>query len=182
MSQEADLRTVEVCRVPAADGLVSKTPISERRFEDCDEPTKILTCRELTGQLAPLDQWALGPGSAKLIGRLFSQRGVEAEMAPYLLVVGFSVPKEAVARFDDWYETEHSGLLLEADGWLRIRRYVIEESVGVEWTHMAIHELATLKVLDSPERERARNGPKRLALADEFWYALGGRWLGRVLS
>lgn len=95
----------------------------------------------------------------------------------YLFVVAFAVPEEARERFDDWYDTEHAPLLLEAPDWLRVHRYRVLNGDGGAWTHLALHELSSLDVMRSPERARARNGPKRDALAGESWFAESGRWL-----
>jgi hypothetical protein len=100
----------------------------------------------------------------------------------YLSVVAFAVPDEFTAAFDDWYEGEHVPLLLEADDWLRVRRYRVLDGTGGPWTHLALHELASAEVMDSPERARARRGPLRDALAANDWFARSGRWLYEQIS
>ncbi len=97
-------------------------------------------------------------------------------------VVAFAVPDEDAAQFDDWYETEHVAMLLEAEDWLRVRRYRVIDGAGGPWTHIAIHELANAEVMDSPERARARRGPKRDALVDREWFGRSGRWVYQQLS
>jgi hypothetical protein len=93
----------------------------------------------------------------------------------YLLAVALTVPDSDVAELDDWYDSEHAPMLLAAPDWLRVRRY--RASPGAPWTHLALHELANLKVLDSPERAAAREAPKRQAVANSAWYATSVRWL-----
>lgn len=100
----------------------------------------------------------------------------------YLSVVAFEVPDEDVEAFDDWYENEHVAALLKADSWLRVRRWRVLSGDGGPWTHLALHELADLDVMDSPERAAARVGPKRDALAGREWFQMSGRWLYRVLN
>ncbi|MGP4110596.1 hypothetical protein ACTWP5_06730 [Streptomyces sp. 4N509B] len=97
----------------------------------------------------------------------------------HLAVVAFAVPEEDEERFDDWYETEHSPLLLRAADWLRVRRYRVVDGDGGPWTHFAVHELASAEVMDSPERAAARRGPKRAPLAEKEWFGDSGRWLYR---
>lgn len=97
----------------------------------------------------------------------------------FAAVVAFAVPDEDVEQFDDWYETEHSPMLLKADGWLRVRRYRVLSGAGGPWTHFAVHELANAEVMDSPERAAARRGPKREALVDRPWFGQSGRWFYR---
>jgi hypothetical protein len=100
----------------------------------------------------------------------------------YLSVVAFAVPDEHQAAFDRWYETEHVPMLLEADDWLRVRRYRVLDGEGGPWTHIALHELASVEVMDSPERARARKGPLRDALVGHDWFGRSGRWLYEQLS
>jgi hypothetical protein len=100
----------------------------------------------------------------------------------YLSVVAFSVPQEYEAQFEDWYEVEHIPMLLEADDWLRVRRYRVLDGDGGPWTTIALHELASVEAMDSPERARARQGPKRDALAGLDWFGRSGRWLYERIS
>jgi hypothetical protein len=99
----------------------------------------------------------------------------------YLFVVAFSVPESDEPDFDDWYENEHIDLLMKADDWLRVRRYKVISGEGGDWTHLALHELASLEVMSSAEREAARKGPKRDALADRPWFGKSGRWLYQTI-
>ena len=100
----------------------------------------------------------------------------------YLSAVAFAVPDEFEAAFDEWYEHEHVPMLLEAGDWLRVRRYRVLDGAGGPWTHLALHELASAEVMDSPERARARKGPLRDALAGNDWFARSGRWLYAQIS
>jgi hypothetical protein len=100
----------------------------------------------------------------------------------FISVVAFPVPDGQEQEFDDWYEGEHIPMLLEAEDWLRVRRYRVIDGDGGPWTHFAIHELASTAVMDSPERARARKGPRRDALADREWFGRSGRWLYEQLS
>jgi hypothetical protein len=100
----------------------------------------------------------------------------------YVSAVAFAVPDGEVAEFDDWYEGEHVPLLLKAPDWLRVRRYRVVDGEGGPWTHLALHELASAEVMNSPERARARVGPMRDRLANRPWFAESGRWLYRQLS
>lgn len=104
------------------------------------------------------------------------------EPGPFLSVVAFAVPEEDRAAFDDWYETEHVPALLKADDWLRVRRWRVRSGDGGPWTHIALHDLASREVMDSPERAAARVGPKRDALAGRDWFTRSGRWLYEVLN
>lgn len=100
----------------------------------------------------------------------------------FLSVVAFAVPEEQTAEFDTWYETEHAPMLLEAPGWLRVRRYRVVSGDGGPWTRLAVHELASTRVMDSPERARARRGPLRDRLAGRDWFQASGRWLYEQIS
>jgi hypothetical protein len=109
-----------------------------------------------------------------------SDTGPAGETAGVLSVVGFSVPEEDRADFEAWYAEEHVPLLMEADGWLRVRRYrVLPGHDGPPWTHLALHELRDADVMDAPERERARTTDWRDRLARRPWFGSSGRWLYR---
>lgn len=106
----------------------------------------------------------------------------ERTHGPYLSVTAFAVPEADTREFNDWYELEHEPMLLEAADWLRVRRYRVLEGEGGPWTHLALHELASLAVMDSPERARARKGPRRDTLAGRPWFSASGRWLYEEIS
>lgn len=124
------------------------------------------TCTEISDTAAT---GSAGPGSLPDAG--------------VLMVVAFAVPDSDAEDFDGWYDTEHVPLLMGADGWLRVRRYrALPGSEGPPWTHLALHELADLAALDSPERARARDTPWRDRLAARPWFAGSGRWLYRPID
>lgn len=100
----------------------------------------------------------------------------------FLSAVAFAVPEDQTAEFDTWYETEHVPLLLEASDWLRVRRYRVISGDGGPWTRLALHELASKEVMDSPERARARRGPLRDRLSGRDWFTASGRWLYERIS
>jgi hypothetical protein len=111
-----------------------------------------------------------------------SDSGAPDRETTHLSVVAFTVPQEDAAALEDWYESEHTPALLEADDWLRVRRYRVISGEGGPWTDLALHELGSAEVMDSPEREAARKGPKRDALAERDWFGNSGRWLYEVIS
>lgn len=119
-------------------------------------------------------------GFTRYICSTVSDRGNPA-FGPVLSVNAFKVPAQHRQAFDDWYENEHIGRLLAGAGWLRVRRFAVTESDDDKWTHFALHELASRSVMDSPEREHARSGPKRDALAKNEWFNTSGRWLYRTI-
>lgn len=120
-------------------------------------------------------------GFTRYTCELLSDAGAAGEHS-HLAVVAFAVPEEDAAQFADWYETEHTPMLLRAADWLRVRRYRVRNGEGGPWTHFALHELASREVMDSPERAAARKGPKRDALVGKAWFDRSDRWLYRHLS
>ena len=116
-----------------------------------------------------------GEAVACAAAELVADSGVADREPTHLIMVAFPVPSEACAAFDDWYETEHTPLLLGAEDWLRVRRYRIV--AGGRWSRIAVHDLASLEVLDSPARQASAAGPKRQLMARHAWYADPGRWL-----
>lgn len=115
-------------------------------------------------------------GFTRYTCREISDSGPTGRSARFLAVVAFAVPDEDLEQFDDWYETEHSQMLLKADDWLRVRRYDVLSGEGGPWNRLALHHLASREVMDSPERAAARVGPKREALVGREWFGQSGRW------
>lgn len=118
-------------------------------------------------------------GFTRYIADLISDTGeVPMRESTVLSVVAFSVPASDEEQFEDWYQGEHVGLLMQVPGWLRVRRYRVRPGfAGLPFTHFALHELADASVMDAPERERARTTEKRDRLADRDWFSQSGRWL-----
>jgi hypothetical protein len=107
-----------------------------------------------------------------------ADHGKTQQPGPVLMVVAFRVPVSRCAEVDDWYEREHAPLLLEAEGWLRVRRYHGVASQGASiWTHVALHDLRAVTVLDSKERAFARSTAWRARLSQESWFEQAGRWV-----
>jgi hypothetical protein len=100
---------------------------------------------------------------------------------PVLLVVAFDVPEAEHADLDEWYETEHTELLMRVPGWLRVRRYRVRSADGASWTHLALHDLASRDVLDRPERSIAHDAPGRQEISQRPWFQ-PGRWIYEVIS
>lgn len=121
-------------------------------------------------------------GFTRYTCRQISDTGPAGRAGDYLAVVAFAVPEADLDQFDDWYETEHSPMLLKADDWLRVRRYEVLTGDGGPWNRLALHQLASAEVMNSPERAAARLGPKREALADRPWFVRSGRWLYHVIA
>lgn len=91
----------------------------------------------------------------------------------YLYLVTFTVPADRQEDFDAWYEEDHLPLLMANEHWLRCRRYAIAAGEPPEVTRAAVHELADLAAMSSPERERARASDWRARLASEPWFGNG---------
>jgi hypothetical protein len=119
-------------------------------------------------------------GSARYAGEELADSG-PVPPVPVLLVVAFEVPEEDHATLDDWYENEHTELLMRVPGWLRVRRYLVRSARGGSWTHLALHDLASRDVLDRPERSLASDAPIRQELVQRPWFQ-PGRWIYEVIS
>lgn len=121
----------------------------------------------------------LAPGSARYLCDPLTDTGEVSDVLGALSVVAFDVPAADEAQFEDWYQGEHVGLLMQVPGWCRVRRYRVPADAchGPRWTHLALHEIAGPDVMDRPERAAARKTPRRDALAQKPWFARSGRWL-----
>ncbi|RKE74305.1 DUF4286 family protein [Pseudorhodoplanes sinuspersici] len=90
--------------------------------------------------------------------------------APILYAVWFNVPQDRASEFNDWYESEHIPLLMKAQDWRMVRRFRIVDGEPGTWSHLALHYLASIAALQSPEREVARKTAWRDKLAAESWF------------
>jgi hypothetical protein len=135
-------------------------------YEQVDPPVAIADCTDVHGD------------AARYLCVETEDSGASAEPGRVLMIVAFCVPEQRAAEVEQWYRQEHGPLLLRAPGWLRMRRYrPISSSGGPRWTHLALHELRSLAVLDSHERALARSTPWRALLAREPWFEQAGRWV-----
>jgi len=99
-----------------------------------------------------------------------------------LMIVAFNMPTARTDEVERWYRQEHAPMLLRAPGWLRMRRYEpIQAAGGQPWTHLALHELRDVAVLESAERALARSTPWRAQLEQESWFAQAGRFIYEYL-
>lgn len=128
-------------------------------------------------QPSELTKWMLASvnGFTRYTGNLISEQineKVEEDPydAPILYPVMFEVPIEREAEFNDWYIQDHVPTLLKNQDWLACRRYRIESGDPENWTHIALHYLRNIDVLDCEERKEARNSPWRDKLAKEEWF------------
>lgn len=107
--------------------------------------------------------------------------GVDDSELGVLYVVAFTVPEHDESDFEDWYEREHVPLLMKVPGWQRIRRFRVRPGGdGPAWTHLALHELRDVEVLDAPERAAARDTDQRRELASRPWFT-SSRWVYRPI-
>jgi hypothetical protein len=121
-------------------------------------------------------------GFTRYICTEISDTGSVDEQGGVLSVVAFSVPAADEDEFETWYAGEHVPLLMKVDGWLRVRRYRTQPGHdGPPWTHLALHELRDLSVMDSPDRAKARATAARDRLARHAWFGQSGRWLYRPI-
>ena len=90
--------------------------------------------------------------------------------APVLYAVMFEVPSHREEEFNRWYEEDHVPTLLKNERWLACRRYRLDSGEPGNWTHLALHYLADIDVLQCEERTEARNSPWRARLAAEDWF------------
>lgn len=89
---------------------------------------------------------------------------------PMVYAVLFSVPASREVEFNRWYEDEHLDLLLGCNHWLACRRFRLATPHPYGRTHLALHYLADLRALESPEREIAIRTPWRDRLVAEGWF------------
>lgn len=164
--------------------------VGAQRYRDADRP-KYLAVYELESEAALQSQeyqsvkehpngetrWILSnvTATSRYVGTEISDQrkdGLKTDPfeAPILYPVFFSVPDDAADDFNAWYTQEHVPMLLKNKNWLMCRRFLITDADPQPWTHLALHYLADVSALDSPEHEAAENTEWRAKLAAEAWF------------
>jgi len=164
--------------------------LSARRYREADRPNYLAVYEledeatlesEAYAKIRSLPhaetRWILDnvAGRARYVGNLISDQrrddlADDALDAPVLYSVFFSVPDDRAEDFNAWYTQEHVPMLLECRQWLSCRRFLIQDGEPQPWTHLALHYLADVAALDSPERAAARETEWRRRLSAEPWF------------
>ncbi len=107
---------------------------------------------------------------ARQVSEMRQRASTDDPMAcPILYTVRFAVPHAVQADFDDWYESEHIPMALGSPLWTMTRRYRFESDEPT-FTHLAVHHLADVRALQSPQMKAARLTPWRAKFAKEAWF------------
>jgi len=94
-----------------------------------------------------------------------------------LFVVPFALDEHQRQEIERFYEEEHESILLEAPDWLRVSRYAVTSCHGAGWTDVVVHDLASVKVLESPEVRRSQSTEWRQRLGGEAYFTSEPRYL-----
>ncbi len=94
----------------------------------------------------------------------------EALGAEIAIGVFFALPDDRAAEFVDWYESEHTPILLGNPHWHMVRYMRIVDANPQPFTHMFIHYVDDISVLQSDEVVAARATEWRNRLAAESWF------------
>lgn len=106
----------------------------------------------------------------------------------YMSVVEVEMKKYAEPEFNRWFDEEHIPLLMHVPGWVRTRRFVLKEALGISGTSVESHpfsdsdsDTSSMEIQRERERERKRRWerkqerpPRYLAMhewtsVDVFW-------------
>ena len=94
----------------------------------------------------------------------------EALDTSVIIGVFIDVPDQFVAEFTEWYESEHSPLLLKNNEWRMVRHMRIVDADPKPFTHMFLHYVDSENVLESEELAEARSTRWRTKLAHHDWF------------
>lgn len=102
----------------------------------------------------------------------FQARGAadEALDAEMIVAVFFAAPPEKWSELIEWYQTEHTPMLLECEDWLMARHMEIVDFNPDPFSHLILHYLRDISAMKSPELERARDTEWRRKLGEESWF------------
>jgi hypothetical protein len=141
--------------------------VSSRRYFDTAEPGRYLARYDLDRPevLAGPEFVAAEAASTKMpipedrrVRRLYRRiagpavsRGEQDISGEAILCMWWTPAVGDEDELRDWYDEEHTPALMAIPGWLRVRRYERLEGPGT--TFLAVHELDSEKVLESPPYE-----------------------------
>jgi hypothetical protein len=116
--------------------------------------------------------------------RFMGSRGTAPAIRGAVLAVPFAVPDAAsLADLDAYYEEEHSPMLLEVPGWLRIRRWRLEPlTSGAPYNRLAFHDLATPETFSGPQVRATTRTAWYARLVQSQWFRDGGRRTGAEVT
>ena len=90
--------------------------------------------------------------------------------APLVLGVFIELPDDAADEFLDWYQTEHTPMVLSSSLWRMVRHMKIVDADPNPFTHMFIHYIESEDALESDELAAARATDWRNRLAQNDWF------------
>jgi hypothetical protein len=90
--------------------------------------------------------------------------------ADVVIGVFLAAPPERWPELMHWYDTEHSPMLMENRDWLMVRHMEIYDYNPDPFSHLFLHYVRNVSVLDSPELAAARETQWRNQLAVEEWF------------
>jgi hypothetical protein len=99
------------------------------------------------------------------------QPGVDLDQDhPILFTAAFTVPREWVDEFNDWYDQEHMPMIYGSRHWSVSRRYALTETHGASSTHLALHYLSDARGFDASELKASRITPWRKKFLQQRWF------------
>lgn len=127
-----------------------------------DAPTKAMLSRVtgFTRYIGDEIHYAMPPGMTS----------ATALAAAVVLGVFLEVPEDRAPEFERWYADEHTPMLLENAKWRMARHMRIVDADPQPFTHMFLHYVDDLSVLESAELAAARATEWRNRLAAEDWF------------
>jgi len=113
-------------------------------------------------------------GFTRYIGNEISFRArddAEAALdAGVIMAVFFAAPSENWSELIDFYETEHTPMLLECEDWLMVRHMEIVNFNPEPYSHLVLHYLRDISAMDSDALKRSRETEWRKRLGEKAWY------------
>ena len=94
----------------------------------------------------------------------------EALDAPMILAVFIELPDDAAGEFVDWYQTEHTPIVLSSPLWRMVRHMKIVDGDPNPFTHTFLHYVESENVFESDVLAAARATDWRNRLAQNDWF------------
>lgn len=127
-----------------------------------DAPT-----REMLDSVSGFTRYIANEISFQVRDGLTAEQALDSEM---ILAVFFAAPSGHWSELVNWYETEHTPMLLQCPDWNMTRHMEIVDSNPDPFSHVMLHYVRDVSAMKSPEVELSRQTDeyKRLQAAD--WY------------
>ncbi len=122
---------------------------------------------EMLGSVTGFTRYIGNEISFQVQGGLTPEQALDAEM---VIPVFFAAPAEHWSELVEWYQTEHTPLLLECEDWLMTRHMEIVDFNPHPYSHVMLHYVRSDAAMQSPVVACSRDTDEYKRFKATDWY------------